>query len=382
MVWRTSSVEQQRSIFIQEALDPSTKGTFEELCDKYNITRKTGYKWLNRFFENGEAGLKDLSRARLTQASKISSETVTNIVNIRQKFADLGPKKINAMMKEYGYSHVPAASTIGNYLRDNNLSKPRHYRRHVAKTASLTECNNPNDVWMYDFKGYFTTQDGLKCEPLTITDGYSRYLIACDHLDRKRTQDVWAILERVFFEYGLPNRLRSDNGPPFATTGVGRLSPLAIKVIKAGVIPEWIEPGCPQQNGRHERFHLTLKNATANPPAQTRQLQIYKMNQFREFYNHERPHESLGQIAPSKVYYPSNRIWDGKFRPPEYSGGNEIRKVGKSGSITWKGTAYFLSESLCGEYVEIKELEMGLMAISYGPILLGKIDLNKGFKRL
>ena len=370
MVWRTSSMEQQRLVFIQEVLNPGTRLSFLELCEKYGISRKTGYKWLNRFSANGESGLQDLSRARQTQSTKISNEIALEIASLRLKFIHLGPKKIRAKMKEYGYENIPSTSSIANILRDKNLSKPRHYRRHVAKTAPLADCNKPNDVWMYDFKGYFTTQDGSKCEPLTITDGYSRYLIACDHLSRKRTQDVWAILERVFLDYGLPNRLRSDNGPPFATTGVGRLSPLAIKIIKAGVIPEWIEPGCPQQNGRHERFHLTLKNETANPSAATLQLQVFKMDQFREYYNNERPHESLGQLAPSKVYQPSNRIWDGKFRHPEYSGENEIRKVCKGGNISWKGTLYFMSESLYKEFVEIKEIERNVMGIFYGPILL------------
>ena len=234
---------------------------------------------------------------------------------------------------------------------------------------------------MYDFKGWFNTGDGSKCEPLTITDGFSRYLLACEHMKRKREQDVWAVLESSFLEFGLPNKLRSDNGPSFASLAVGRLSGLAIKLIKIGVKPEWIEPGCPQQNGRHERFHLTLKMETAMPPAMTVSLQQEKFNQFKKYYNCKRPHEAIDQKTPISVYRSSQRVWDGKFRSPEYSDEYEVRKVVGNGRINWKGTDFFLSEMLAREYVGIKEIDVGLMGVYYGPILLGRIDLNKGFKR-
>ncbi len=382
MVWRNFTVERERLLFIQEALDPSTNSSFKEVCDKFNISRKTGYKWFGRFLIEGNEGLKDKSRAHLSYPNQIQPDIEKIIIAIRKEYPTWGPKKIRALMAFNKVEKIPSNGSIGNILKKNHLSKTRHYRRHVARTSPLGDCNNPNDTWMYDFKGYFKTGDGKICEPLTITDGYSRYLIKCVHMNRKRTIDVWEVLKEAFLEYGLPLKIRSDNGPPFATTSVGRLSPLAIKLIKVGITPEWIEPGCPHENGRHERFHLTLKNETASPPAKNLDLQILKMNQFREYYNNIRPHEALNFSTPGSIYTISNRKWDGKLRPPEYSEEHELRKVGKAGNIYWKGGVYFVSESLCGEYVELKQKDVGLMGLYYGQILLGEIDLNKGFKRV
>lgn len=381
MSWRNITVEQERLDFVMEALDPNTMITFTELCLKYNISPKTGYKWYHRFLREGEVGLRDQSRARLTHPKKISEEIERQIIAIRKQYPTWGPKKIHAIMA-YRELAPPSESSIGSILKKQHLSKPRYFRRHVAMTAPLIDCNHPNDVWMYDFKGAFKTGDGNTCEPLTITDGYSRYLLRCAHLQRKTGDNVWEILKKAFLEYGLPLRIRSDNGPPFATVGIGRLSLLAINIIKAGVIPEWIEPGCPEENGRHERFHLTLKNETASPPAKTLLLQLKKMEQFSAYYNNERPHEALGQRPPKQVYKQSTRIWDGKLRSPEYSEEYEARKVQICGHTVWQGMVFFVSERLRGEYVGIKEISPGLMGVHYGPILLGRIDLNKGFKRI
>lgn len=382
MPWRIVSMKEERLIFILEYLNPQRGVPFIDLCKKYNISTKTGYKWVNRFLSGGENNLIDSSRKPLTCPTKISLEVEECIISIRKQYPCWGPKKIRAEMLHY-FDHLilPSEGSIGNILKRNELSNRRLYRRHVAKTAPLENCLEPNDIWMYDFKGWFLTGDGKKCEPLTITDGFSRYLLTCEHMARKRGLDVWKILETVFYEVGLPRKIRSDNGPPFASLGVGRLSPLAIKLIKVGVIPEWIEPGCPQENGRHERFHLTLKNETAKPPALTLALQQEKFNQFKNYYNNKRYHEALGQQPPATIYTPSNRSWDGKLRSPEYSTDYEVRKIGKSGSICWKGNNFFISETLYGEYVGLKEVEFGFVDVYYGPILIGQINLNKGFKR-
>ena len=383
MAWRNITVEQERLTFIDAAMNPHQKLTFEALCQEYNISTKTGYKWLNRFREHGKEGLRDMSRARLTQNKRISDDVQESIIKIRLEFPRWGPKKIySELTTHYSHLETPSEGSIGNILKKCNLSRSRIYRRHVAQTAPLNECEAPNDIWAYDFKGWFLTGDGQKCEPLTITDGYSRYLIRCEHMKKKNTNSVWRILEDAFLEYGLPLRMRSDNGPPFATTGLGRLSPLAIRLIKAGVTPEWIEPGCPQENGRHERFHSTLKSESASPPASSLPLQCVKFEQFVHYYNNRRPHEALHQVTPATVYKPSTRLWDGKFYSPEYSSEYDVRKVDKGGSISWKGEVFFLSESLWKEYVGIKEISSGKMGVYYGPILLGKIDLTKGFKRL
>jgi putative transposase len=384
MPWRNITMLEERKSFVIEALRiHETKLSFLELCEIHNVSPKTGYKWLNRFIKNGEAGLVDLPRTPLAKPTKISPEVEQTVLNIRQQYPKWGPKKIHAeMVNHFSSLNIPSISSIGNILQKYHLSKSRIYRRHVAQTAPLGHCLVPNDTWSYDFKGWFLTGDGAKCEPLTITDGFSRYLLECKHMEKKRGGDVWNVLERVFLEYGLPNKIRSDNGPPFASLSVGRLSALAIKLIKIGITPEWIEPGCPEQNGRHERFHLTLKLETASPPALSLKLQQEKFKQFKEFYNNKRYNEALGQKTPQEIYQPSVRIWDGKFRSPEYSAEYDMRKVRSSGEISWNGSDFFISEMLRGEFVGIKEIDVGLMGVHYGPILLGKIDFSKGFRRV
>ena len=383
MPWRIMSTLDERKKFIDEALNIHRQIPFTELCANYNISTKTGYKWLNRFREEGNEGLNELSKAPLVQSNRISKEVELAIIAIRQEFPLWGPKKIRSELIHY-YSDLPTPSegSIGNILKKNSLSNKRIYRRHVARTHPLEKCKESNDTWMYDFKGWFLTADGQKCEPLTVTDGFSRYLFHCQHMQRKRGGDVWKHLETLFHEYGLPKKIRSDNGPPFASLAVGRLSKIAIQLIKIGVTPEWIEPGCPEQNGRHERFHLTLKNETASPPALTLSLQHEKFIQFKNYYNNRRYHEALGQQTPASIYTPSQRIWDGKFKAIEYPNNYELRKVCSGGLISWKGSHFFISEMLEGEYVGLVEAKIGVMEIYFGPILLGKIDMNKGFRRL
>jgi len=382
MPWRIISMKEERLTFVLEYLDAQRRIPFVDLCRKYNVSTKTGYKWVNKFLSGGEDNLIDSSRKPLTCPSKISSEVEECVISIRKQYPTWGPKKIHVeMLCLFDHLETPSEGSIGNILKRNDLSSRRLYRKHVAKTAPLEECLKPNDIWMYDFKGWFLTGDGKKCEPLTITDGFSRYLLACEHMPRKRECDVWNVLEAVFYEFGLPRKIRSDNGPPFASLGVGRLSKLAIKLIKVGITPEWIEPGCPQQNGSHERFHLTLKNETAKPPALTLALQQEKFNQFKDYYNNKRYHEALGQQPPGSIYTCSNRSWDGKLRSPEYSSDYDVRKIGKSGSICWKGHQFFISESLYGEYVGLKQANFALVDVYYGPILIGQINLNKGFTR-
>lgn len=383
MPWRIMSIIDERKKFIEEALCTNRHMSFIDLCENYNISTKTGYKWLSRFKKNGEKGLENLSRAPFSQPNQISSEVALTVIAIRQQFPKWGPKKIRIeLVNHYSQLPTPSESSIGNILNRNNLSNDRIYRRHVAQTAPLSECKEPNDTWMYDFKGWFRTGDGQICEPLTVTDGFSRYLLHCQHMPRKRGCDVWKELEKLFYEYGLPKKLRSDNGPPFASLAVGRLSSIAIKLIKLGVTPEWIDPGCPEQNGRHERFHLTLKNEAATPPALTLSLQQEKFIQFQKYYNQRRYHEALNQQTPVSVYKPSQRTWNGKFKAIEYPSHYEIRKVCAGGLISWKGTDFFISEMLRGEYIGLTEIEMGLMGVYFGPVLLGKINMGKGFKRL
>lgn len=379
MAWGEVKVEDRRKEFVHAYKESSL--SFADLCRKFEISRKNGYKWVERFNQEGFEGLKNRSRAPINQNYTTHPTLVDQIIEVRLKYPTWGPKKVLAWLQiNYPDISWPGTTTIGNIFDRNGLTIPRKYRRRVPpQTKPLSHCQQSNDVWCMDFKGYFLTHDGQKCDPITLSDAYSRYLIRCVKLDFNRTQNVWGVLDASFREYGLPLYLRSDNGPPFASCAPGRLSKLSINLIKAGITPEWIDPGKPQQNGRHERMHLTLKNETANPPAENLDLQQIRFKEFQEYYNFIRPHEALNQNSPGNVYVPSERKWDGHLRSPEYGDSIQKRKIMKCGCIGWKGENIFISEILYGEYVGIIEQEKSF-EVKYGPIILGHINHENNFR--
>jgi transposase InsO family protein len=345
-----------------------------DLCIRFGISRKTAYKWLSRFNAFGLSGLIDQSRAPRHPNRLFNDEDIGAAIDLKLKYRTWGPKKVLAKLKrDYPKMTWPSPTRMYEIFKEHHLVSTRRLRTRVPATHPLGEVNDSNDVWVADFKGWFLTQDNKKCEPLTITDGYSRYLIKCEHLPRKTSEYVWPVFAEAFQEYGLPNRLRTDNGPPFGSVGVGRLTALSVNLIKAGVTPEWINPGHPEENGRHERFHLTLQNSTANPPAKTLQDQITRMVHFQEEYNFERPHEALNMETPSSFYRVSKKVWDGKLRSPEYDKAMLVRKVGQNGGIWLKQTEYYLGVTLIGEYVGLQEIEEGKLKVYYGPLYLGQI---------
>ena len=233
-----------------------------------------------------------------------------------------------------------------------------------------------------DFKGESLTKDREKFDPFTLTDQNSRFLLRCLKLTQNNTDHVWAVLDLAFREYGLPLFLRSDNGPPFAANTAGRLSRLSVKLIKAGVLPQWIEPGNPQQNGQHERMHRTMKAEGIIPNILTLEEQKMKLREFQEYYNFQRPHEAIGQQYPGDVYSPSPRIWNGKLNPIEYANDYKVGKVRDGGKMCWKGIDVFISRSLEGEYVGIKENQESQLEVYFGPIILGTlIDHELSFER-
>lgn len=380
MAWGEIKVDNQRELFVKACLAGDL--TIADLCRLYEISRDTGYKWLNRFKKEGLGGLKDKSRAPLIQACATDPNLVQQVIDVRIKYPTWGPKKVRAFLeRQYPKMLWPSTTTIGNLFDKHGLTVARKYRRRVPpRTEPLAHCQQPNDVWCMDFKGYFMTTMEEKCDPFTLTDAHSRFLIRCLKLDFNKTQDVWGVLDAAFREYGLPLYLRSDNGPPFATCSPGRLSRLAVNLIKAGVTPEYIDPGHPEQNGRHERMHLTLKNETATPAEKNLNLQKIKFKEFTEYFNFIRPHESLNQKVPADIYRFSERKWDGHLRSPEYLENQITRKVMMSGCISWKGENLFMTEVLKGEYVGIKETINGNFEVSYGPIMLGTIGHEDTFK--
>jgi len=379
--WECCKVEEQRLRFIQEFIEGETSIT--RICKKYHISRKTAYKWYQRFMLLGEEGLKDLSRAPHIPNTVYSDSQMDLALDYKLKHRTWGPKKILVKLQEkYPDQDWPSPTRLYEIFKDHHLVTKKRIKGRVPATAPLGDLTACNNTWAMDLKGWFLTGDGFKCEPLTITDCYSRYLIRCTHLNKHTADYVWPVFEEAFHEYGLPDRLRSDNGPPFGCIGVGRLTKLSVKLIKAGVTPEWIQPGCPEENGRHERFHLTLKQDTAIPPKATLKQQIQSISEFQQEYNFERPHEALGMKSPGSCYQPSTRKWDGILRSPEYDTSKAtVRKVGQSGCIWIAQKEYYLGQVLTGEYVALQNNEGGETEVYYGPIFLGKFNTEKGLER-
>lgn len=381
MPWEFKKVEDKRKELI-EAYESGASMT--QLCKQFQVSRKTAYKWYKRYLMRGpEEGLKDLSKAPHHPVRVFIDNQIDMAIDLKLKKPYWGPKKILSNLgKHHPELDWPSRAWLYEVFKDKNLVTPRRLRRKVPATHPLGDVNNSNDVWMADFKGWFMTQDHTKCEPITITDGHTRYLIACKHMSKKSVEYVWPIFEEAFKEYGLPNRIRTDNGPPFGSIGAGRLTQLSINLIKAGVVPEWINPGHPEENGRHERFHLTMKQAIASPPAKDLREQLMRMKSFQEEYNYERPHEALDMGTPAESYYKSQRKWDGTLREPEYDTKTEIvRKVCQSGCVWLKQGEYYIGQTLTGEYVGLKEVAEGEYEVHYGPVVLGKITEGKKMQK-
>lgn len=374
MPWKEVKVPDERQKFIETYLNDEY--SFAHLCRQFSISRKTGYKWIERYETCNDGGLCDKSRAPHHQFKATPEEVVKLIISIKSNYASWGPKKIHAYLQNhYQLDKYPCKTTVENLLKRNGLVKPRKYRRRIAsKTEPLSHCHNSNDIWCTDFKGWSLTSDHQKFGPYTLMDANSRFLISCVQLAIDNTDHVWAILEKAFYEYGLPLRIRSDNGPPFATTAPGRFSTLSIKLIKAGIIPEWIEPGHPEQNGRQERMHLTLQSEGILPDLSMNE-QIRKIDEFRDYYNFIRPHEAINQKCPGSIYVSSNREWFGKLRSPEYPGSYKVGKVKSCGKMSWFGGEVYISRVFEGEPIGVYEEENGLTAY-YGPIKLGTIEKN------
>jgi transposase InsO family protein len=352
--------------------------SFAALCRSFGVSRRVGYKWLARYREAGVDGLLDHSRAPLHHPHGIADDIAEGCLVVRRKHPSWGPLKVRAWLERKApATQWPAASTIGALFDREGLTVKRKLRRRSPpSSAPFADCEAPNDVWCIDFKGWFLTGDGKRCEPLTLTDAQSRYLLRCQALARTDTDHVWPVLDAAFREFGLPHYMRSDNGSPFASCGAGGLSTLSVRLIKAGVVPQRIAPGKPQQNGRHERMHLTLLQDTASPPADSLRRQIKRLRDFQRLYNEERPHQALGNATPADHYTPSPRRFDGVLREPEYDAGLKVRQVRHNGEIRWRNETIYVNQALAGEPIALEENAAG-WSVSYGPIVLGTIAHNE-----
>jgi len=372
MGWKETCAVEERMRFVLAVREHEE--SFAAICRRFGVSRRVGYKWLERFEAEGAIGLLDRSRAPLHHPQMIADRIAKRCLEVRRAHPTWGPLKVRAYLERQApATEWPAASTIGELFDREGLTVKRKLRRRSPPSSTpFAHCGTANDVWCIDFKGWFLTGDGKRCEPLTITDAYSRYLLRCQALARTDTEHVWPVLDAAFREFGLPRYMRSDNGSPFASCGAGGLSKLSVKLIKAGVMPERIAPGKPQQNGRHERMHLTLLQEVASPPANSMREQLKRLRDFQRLYNEERPHQALDNATPSDRYESSSRHFDGILREPDYPDDQDVRRVRHNGEIKLNGNMIYISAALAGEPVGLAEDGDG-WTVSYGPIILGTI---------
>ena len=354
MPWKETCPMDQKVQLIGDCL--KDEHTITELSEAYGVSRKTIYKWLARYKAGGLAAIDERSCAPLTHPNATPPGIVNSLIDTRLKHQTWGPKKVVAQLKiQFPKIHWPVPSTAGCILKKEGLVKGRYRKRHTPPyTEPLRECGRPNDVWSIDYKGQFRMLDCKYCYPLTLTDNFSRYLLLCQGLLHPNHAETKHWLERAFQEYGLPLAIKSDNGTPFASVGVGGLSPLSVWLIKLWIRPERIEPAHPEQNGGHERMHLTLKEEATRPPKSNLKEQQKAFDLFREEFNTERPHEALGQKVPASIYIPSGRMLPKKVPEVEYESLMTVRQVRSNGCIKWKGGFVYVSKVLAGEPVGLK----------------------------
>ena len=349
-----------------------------ELGRVFGISRKTVYKWLARYEERGAAGLVDSAPIAHRHPHATPDSVVAALIELRKERPTWGPKKLRARLAQLGMA-VPAISTVGELLKKHGLIRARRRRVYPPRMPSeLALTTRPNDTWCVDFKGHFALGDKSRCYPLTLTDQVSRYLLKCEAVERQDTACVKVHFERAFREYGMPLRIRSDNGPPFASASVGGLSALSVWWIKLGVTPERIEPGKPQQNGRHERTHRTLGEETARPAQPNVTAQQLAFDRFRADYNNVRPHEALDQTAPIVHYSNSHRSMPESPKSPEYPDGMRVLKVSPRGTIKpFNQNNLVLTNLLAGEPVGVLESGEGTYQIFYGNVVLATVSLRE-----
>jgi transposase InsO family protein len=377
MPWKDHDVTEERWRFIEEW--KSEDWSMAELCEFYGITRKTGYKWVERYEAKGLEGLWELSRAPHKHPNQVTGEMEDRVIGMREKHPNWGAPKIRArLIRDYGEKGIPVESTLGEILKRNGLTTPRRRRRTSrVSEQKLAVAGGPNQVWCTDYKGWFRTGDGERIDPLTITDQYSRYLFRCQAVRAADYLHTKAVMEAAFREYGLPDRMRADNGPPFGSNGESGLTGLTVWWIKLGIIPEHIEPGKPQQNGRHERMHRTLKQETASPPATNGREQQKRFDQFRKEYNEERPHQALGQKPPTEFYQPSGRSYPILLREVEYPAGFTLRRVSPGGQMRWATEHVFVGHPLGGETVGLEQIDEGRWRVWFSFYEIGILDTQK-----
>jgi putative transposase len=379
--WREISPMSEQLAFVLDCLEG--KESIVELCSRYGISEKTGHKRLRRFREDGINGIGDHSRARLTHPFRITPQVIKEILAIKRRFPEYGPKTIRDILTQRdGDAHWPAASSIGDILKRNNLVRPRrkhHSQSHSSLGPGRTSATEANTVWTADFKGQFRLGGrGDYCYPLTVMDLGTRYLLSCKALESTAVVHTKKTFLRLFQEHGLPKVIRTDNGIPFCQpNALGRLGHLGFWWVRLGIKPEHIKPATPSENGAHERFHRTLKAAAITPASNSIASQQRRFDSFIVEYNEHRPHRSLPERRPPGEFYSnSQRPYPKKLPAIEYPSGWDVRLVSTNGTFKWKDQPLHVSDNLAGQYVGIAENERGLLTVSYAALELGEIEIN------
>ena len=371
MPWKQSDPVNERLKFV--AAMQREGRTMTEVCAEFGISRKTGYKILKRYEREGPEALRDRSRAPRRHPNQTKPDVEAAILRVRKAHPSWGSKKILAVLeRDWPSGVLPARSTIDAVLKRAGVVSSRRGRaRRLKRAAPIVEASQPNDVWSIDYKGWFRVGDGTRCDPLTVNDVYSRASLECRAMVAPKLEDVQSRLRTRFWELGLPKFMLSDNGPPFGSRGLGGLSRLSVWLLRIGIRPIFIEPGHPEQNGRHERFHETLKAETVSPPRGSVRAQQAAFDRFVPCYNEERPHEALGMRTPAELYVPSER--EMPLDPPDhaYADDIEVRRVRRDGSVKWAQGYVFIGEAIAGELVGFELVEGQHWHVRLGPLWLG-----------
>src|SRR5688572_12509065 len=390
MPWNKTDAMTERTKFVLEWYRRWDEGegrvNIAALCRAFGISRETGYVWVRRFRDGGHqvASLAERSRRPKTNPRQVDAAMEDGIVRLKKQYPYWGPRKLKAWLEQRRPEYLfPAASTIGEVLKRNGLVRKRRKRQKTPPhTSPFAACGRPNDTWCVDFKGNFRVGDGSRCFPLTIMDAHSRFLLRCEGLEAANYKAVRPVFESAFEEFGLPEVIRSDNGSPFATKGAGGLSELSAWWVRLGIRPERIEPGKPQQNGRHERMHLTLKKETALPPRASMLAQQRRFDAFRREYNDERPHEALGLHAPGSIYEKSKRRYTKREPRLEYDPCSEVVTIDALGRFRWGRSSVHVNPALQGQRIELRPTDERCWEVRFGPITLGLLDGTRASRGL
>jgi putative transposase len=374
MPWKETSPMIERLQFIHDS--QSGLYVMSELCERYGISRKTGYKWLERFEEDGKRGLGDRSRAPKHCPHRIDEPVAKAICDARLAHPTWGPRKLLSWLGErHPRMPLPAISTAGDLLQREGLVKKRvRRRRHLHPGVLPASALQPNDLWTSDFKGQFRTGNGVYCYPLTVADLHSRMLLGCDALLSTKGRDAIPCFKRLFQDNGLPAAIRTDNGVPFASNGLHGLSRLNVWWMRLGIVHQRIHPASPQENGAHERMHRTLKREATRPAAANCRRQQLVFDDFRRRYNQERPHESLGDRTPASTYHPSPRPFPGRLPTIEYPGHFQVRFVCNAGTFRFKNKLIFIANALKQNHIGLDEVDDGIWSIYFSTTLLARMD--------